>query len=118
MPIFRPRKFTFFPFLKLFKRLESIDMTPCVISFLVYFLFYFFLGGGQGGSVGLCVCVGGGQSVCERRSEGFVKIQKGRYDQGLGLGRAFPQIYLSNFSLHVMTCKRTRHYMSLHLFQA
>ena len=36
MPIFRPRKFTFFPFLILFKRIESIDMTPCVISFLVY----------------------------------------------------------------------------------
>ena len=35
MPIFRPRKFTFFPFLILFKRIESIDMTPCVISFLV-----------------------------------------------------------------------------------
>ena len=37
MPIFRPRKFTFFPFLILFKRIESIDMTPCVISFLVNF---------------------------------------------------------------------------------
>ena len=36
MPIFRSRKFTFFPFLILFKRIESIDMTPCVISFLVY----------------------------------------------------------------------------------
>ena len=36
MPIFRPRKFTFLPFLILFKRIESIDMTPCVISFLVY----------------------------------------------------------------------------------
>ena len=36
MSIFRPRKFTFFPFLILFKRIESIDMTPCVISFLVY----------------------------------------------------------------------------------
>ena len=36
MPIFRPRKFAFFPFLILFKRIESIDMTPCVISFLVY----------------------------------------------------------------------------------
>ena len=36
MPIFRPRKFTFFPFLILFKRIETIDMTPCVISFLVY----------------------------------------------------------------------------------
>ena len=36
MPIFRPRKFTFFPFLILFKRIESIDMTRCVISFLVY----------------------------------------------------------------------------------
>ena len=35
MPIFRPRTFTFFPFLILFKRIESIDMTPCVISFLV-----------------------------------------------------------------------------------
>ena len=35
MPIFRPRKFTFFPCLILFKRIESIDMTPCVISFLV-----------------------------------------------------------------------------------
>ena len=35
MPIFRPRKFTFFPFLILFKRIQSIDMTPCVISFLV-----------------------------------------------------------------------------------
>ena len=35
MPIFCPRKFTFFPFLILFKRIESIDMTPCVISFLV-----------------------------------------------------------------------------------
>ena len=35
MPIFRPRKFTFFPFLILFKRIESIDMTQCVISFLV-----------------------------------------------------------------------------------
>ena len=35
MPIFRPRKFTFFPFLILFKRIETIDMTPCVISFLV-----------------------------------------------------------------------------------
>ena len=35
MPIFRPRKFTFFPFLILFKRIESIDLTPCVISFLV-----------------------------------------------------------------------------------
>ena len=35
MLIFRPRKFTFFPFLVLFKRIESIDMTPCVISFLV-----------------------------------------------------------------------------------
>ena len=35
MPIFRPRKFTFFPFLILLKRIESIDMTPCVISFLV-----------------------------------------------------------------------------------
>ena len=35
MPIFRTRKFTFFPFLILFKRIESIDMTPCVISFLV-----------------------------------------------------------------------------------
>ena len=39
MPIFRPRKFTFFPFLILFKRIESIDMTPCVISFLVIYLF-------------------------------------------------------------------------------
>ena len=38
MPIFRPRKFTFFPFLILFKRIESIDITPCVISFLVYTL--------------------------------------------------------------------------------
>ena len=38
MPILRPRKFTFFPFLILFKRIESIDMTPCVISFLVYFV--------------------------------------------------------------------------------
>ena len=37
MPIFSPRKFTFFPFLILFKIIESIDMTPCVISFLVYF---------------------------------------------------------------------------------
>ena len=36
MPIFRPRKFTFFPFLILFERIETIDMTPCVISFLVY----------------------------------------------------------------------------------
>ena len=36
MPIFRRRKFTLFPFLILFKRIESIDMTPCVISFLVY----------------------------------------------------------------------------------
>ena len=36
MPIFRPRKFTFFPFLILFKKIESIDMTPCVISFLVH----------------------------------------------------------------------------------
>ena len=36
MPIFRPRKFAFFPFLILFKRIESIDMTPCVISFLVH----------------------------------------------------------------------------------
>ena len=35
MPIFRPREFIFFPFLILFKRIESIDMTPCVISFLV-----------------------------------------------------------------------------------
>ena len=35
MSNFRPRKFTFFPFLILFKRIESIDMTPCVISFLV-----------------------------------------------------------------------------------
>ena len=40
MPIFCSRKFTFFPFLILFKRIESIDMTPCVISFLVYFSFY------------------------------------------------------------------------------
>ena len=39
MPVFRPRKFTFFPFLILFKRIESIDMTPCVISFLVYSIF-------------------------------------------------------------------------------
>ena len=38
MPIFRPRKVTFFPFLILFKRIESIDMTPCVISFLVKYL--------------------------------------------------------------------------------
>ena len=37
MPIFRPRKFTFFPFLILFKRIGLIDMTPCVISFLVIF---------------------------------------------------------------------------------
>ena len=35
MPIFRLRKFTFFPFLILFKRIEPIDMTPCVIPFLV-----------------------------------------------------------------------------------
>ena len=35
MPIIRPRKFTFFPFLILFKRIELIYMTPCVISFLV-----------------------------------------------------------------------------------
>ena len=43
MPIFRPRKFTIFPFLILFKRIESIDMTPCVISFLVYvFLIQFY----------------------------------------------------------------------------
>ena len=35
MPIFHPRKFTFFPFLILFKRIESTDMTLCVISFLV-----------------------------------------------------------------------------------
>ena len=33
------------------------------------------------------MCVGGGQSLCERRSEVFVKIQKGGYDQDLGLGR-------------------------------
>ena len=42
MPIFRPRKFTFFPFLILFKRIESIDMTPCVISFLVLFYYTFY----------------------------------------------------------------------------
>ena len=35
MPIFRPQEFTFFPFFILFKRIKSIDMTPCVISFLV-----------------------------------------------------------------------------------
>ena len=53
MPIFRPRKFTFFPFLILFKRIESIDMTPCVISFLVntwftdFFLQNIMVGGGK-----------------------------------------------------------------------
>ena len=36
MPNFRPRKFTFFPFLIVFKRIESIDMTLCDISFLVF----------------------------------------------------------------------------------
>ena len=36
MPIFRLRKITFFPFLILFKRIESIDMTLCVTYFLVY----------------------------------------------------------------------------------
>ena len=36
MPIqFSPTKIHIFPFLILFKRIESIDMTPCVVSFLV-----------------------------------------------------------------------------------
>ena len=36
MPTFRPRKNYIFPFLILFERIESIDMTPCVIAFLVF----------------------------------------------------------------------------------
>ena len=41
----------------------------------------------------MCVCGGGGQGICERRSEAFVKIQKKNYffwggggEGGFGLG--------------------------------